>query len=237
MCPSSLSFTPQISSGPGASVNINKPIDFRFPPISHRSSITHNPLTPDGLPWESHTLHPHPELCAPRSLHISTSFTDLSCPAHTQSLASAVQPVLHWFSFTSQSKFITGDKGLPSSLLLGEQTPGCNESDPWRVWAPFILGGGARVSWTYGKDGPTWGVSREKWVYRHGGQRESKCSEIQWLTSKGTNLENDFKCWGSGTFIFNIYESKQQLYFVRIIPLIIKLWIDSFSRKHLNDLH
>lgn len=218
----------------------------QVPPISHRSSITHNPITPDGLPWESHTLHPQSSVRYTRCispLHLLSFLVPHTHRACPPTHPPPVQPVLHWFSFTSQSKFITGDKGLPFSFLLGEnkldrskirQTPGCDESDPWRVWAPFILGGGVRVSWTYGKDRPTWGVSREKWVYRHGGQQESKCSEIQWLRSKGTNLENDLKCSGSGTFIFNIYESKQQLYFVRIILLIIKLWTDT-SLTHSSE--
>lgn len=113
--PVSPSLTIQISSGPRVSVNINKPIDCGARPISHWSSITHLPLTP--LPSRgSHTLHPR-ALRATLAEYLHFIWRAFS--PHTTLLYAA--PLI--FPFTSQSKFIIGDKGLPLSFPLKKKKP------------------------------------------------------------------------------------------------------------------
>lgn len=118
-----------------------------------------------ALPRESRTS-PQSTVCyaqwiSPFSFGECSFFLSLSLShAHTTLRATA----LHWFFlFTSQSKFIIGDKGLPFSLLLKKkklyrskikQSPWCNESDPWGIWAPLEGGGGRYDPECWWKTGP-----------------------------------------------------------------------------------
>lgn len=99
---------------PESGVNINKPIDCGGPrPISHWSSITNNPPSPRSPPGR--VTHFTPEHRALHRLNISfhlLPFRHTHAHTRTHNLPQCnCAPLIFPFS-TSQSEFVTGDKGL-----------------------------------------------------------------------------------------------------------------------------
>lgn len=111
------------------------------------------------------------------------------------------------FSFATQSKFIIGDKGLLLPFPLKRknlywskirQSPRCNESEPWGIWAPQWEGRrryDPELMWKTGppeksqegSDNDQW-IKQEPYRGRHGGWWDSKPSKTHRLRSQRTSF-------------------------------------------------
>lgn len=208
----SLSLTIQISSGPRVSSQYKQ--THRLPGPADKSLEFHytSPLHPIVPPGESHTS---PQSTVRYARWISPFHLVPFSPRITQTRTHTHNPpqcncAPLIFPFTSQSKFIIGDKGLPLPFPLKKknlyrskirQSPRCNESDPRGIWAPRWEGRRKYDPELMWKTGPPEksleGSDNDQWIKqepnrgRHGGWWESKSSKIQRLGSRGTSFSKD----------------------------------------------